>query len=38
MTNLDALPPTGAVIFVTFPKVKNGVGFPARVFAVYPKE
>ena len=38
MTNLDALPPTGAVIFVTFPKVKNGVGFPARVFAVYLKE
>lgn len=38
MTNLDALPPTGAIIFVTFPKVKNGVGFPARVFAVYPKE
>lgn len=36
MTNLDKLPPTGAVVFVTFPKVKNGVGFPARVFAIFP--
>lgn len=26
----------GAVIFCTFPKVRDGVGYPARVFAVCP--
>jgi kynurenine formamidase len=36
MTNLDSVPPTGAIIFVTFPKVKDGMGFPARVFAICP--
>ena len=36
MDHLDELPATGAVIFCTFPKVRDGVGYPARVFAVFP--
>lgn len=36
MANLDQVPPTGAVIVVTWPKVENGVGFPARAFAILP--
>jgi kynurenine formamidase len=36
MTNLDQVPPVGAIVFVTFPNVKNGVGFNSRVFAVCP--
>ena len=36
MDHLDELPATGAVIFCTFPKVHDGVGYPARVFAVCP--
>lgn len=36
MDNLDKVPPTGAFIVATWPKVKNGLGFPARVFAVLP--
>lgn len=36
MDHLDELPATGAVIFCTFPKVRDGVGYPARVFAVCP--
>lgn len=36
MANLDRVPPTGALIVVTWPKVKIGLGFPARVFAVLP--
>ena len=36
MTNLNKLPPTGAWIVATWPKVKGGLGFPARVFAVLP--
>lgn len=34
MDHLDELPATGAVIFCTFPKARDGVGYPARVFAV----
>src|SRR5579883_1241227 len=34
MANLDKVPPTGAIIVVTWPKVKNGLGFPARAFAI----
>lgn len=37
LTNLDQLPESGAIVFVTFPKPKNGSGFPARVFAVAPR-
>ena len=36
MANLDKVPPTGAIIVVTWPKVKNGLGFPARAFAILP--
>jgi kynurenine formamidase len=36
MTNLDKVPATGALIVVTWPKVKDGLGFPARAFAVLP--
>jgi kynurenine formamidase len=36
MTNLDKVPATGALIVVTWPKVKNGLGFPARAFAILP--
>lgn len=36
MTNLDQVPATGAVIVVTWPKVANGFGFPARAFAILP--
>ena len=36
MTNLDKVPPSGAVIVVTWPNVKNGFGFPARAFAILP--
>jgi kynurenine formamidase len=36
MANLDKVPPTGALIVVTWPKVENGLGFPARAFAILP--
>jgi kynurenine formamidase len=36
MDNLDKVPATGAVIFVTWPKVENGLGFPARAIAILP--
>jgi kynurenine formamidase len=36
MANLDKVPPSGAVIIVTWPKVEHGVGFPARAFAILP--
>jgi kynurenine formamidase len=36
MANLDKVPPTGALIVVTWPKVENGLGFPARTFAILP--
>ena len=36
MSNLDKVPATGAVIVVTWPKVENGFGFPARAFAILP--
>jgi len=36
MANLDKVPPTGAVIVVTWPRVKKGLGFPARAFAILP--
>ena len=34
MAYLDEVPPTGSIIVVTWPKVKNGFGFPARAFAI----
>jgi kynurenine formamidase len=36
MANLDKVPPKGALIVVTWPKVKKGLGFPARAFAILP--
>jgi kynurenine formamidase len=36
MANLDKVPPTGALIVVSWPKVRNGLGFPARAFAILP--
>jgi kynurenine formamidase len=36
MANLDTVPETGAIIVVTWPKVENGLGFPARAFAILP--
>src|SRR5436190_3953344 len=36
MANVDQVPATGAVIVVTWPKVENGFGFPARAFAILP--
>ncbi|MBV9549123.1 MAG: cyclase family protein [Alphaproteobacteria bacterium] len=36
MDNLDQVPAKGALIVVTWPKVKNGLGFPARAFAIVP--
>ena len=38
MRNLDQLPPVGAVIFIAFPKLKDGTGFPTRVYAICPEE
>lgn len=38
MRNLDQCPPTGAIIVCSFPKLKNGTGFPARCFAICPNE
>ena len=36
MANLDQVPATGALIVVTWPNVKDGLGFPARAFAILP--
>lgn len=36
LVNLDKVPEAGALAVVTFPKPKNGSGFPARVFAILP--
>ena len=36
MANLDKVPLKGALIVVTWPKVRKGLGFPARAFAILP--
>ncbi|HPJ96099.1 MAG TPA: cyclase family protein [Syntrophales bacterium] len=36
LANLDQVPQAGALVVVTFPKPKDGSGFPARVFAILP--
>jgi kynurenine formamidase len=36
MANLDQVPPTGALIVVTWPKPARGLGFPCRAFAILP--
>ncbi len=38
LTNLDQCPPVGALVFCTFPKVEGGTGYPARCFALCPKD
>lgn len=35
LTNLDRVPPAGALVMVTFPKPRGGSGFPARAIAIY---
>jgi kynurenine formamidase len=37
LANLDQVPEAGALIIVSFPKPKDGSGFPARVFAICPQ-
>lgn len=36
LTNLDKVPEAGALVVASFPKPKDGSGFPARVFAILP--
>lgn len=36
LAHLEAVPPTGALLVVTWAKVKDGLGFPARAFAILP--
>lgn len=38
LTNLDQCPPKGAIVICSFPKTRAASGFPARVFAICPKE
>jgi kynurenine formamidase len=36
LANLDQVSPSGSLVVATWPKPKNGSGFPARVFAIAP--
>lgn len=36
LAHLDAVPEAGALVVASFPKPKDGSGFPARVFAILP--
>lgn len=36
LANLDQVPESGSLIIVSFPKPKDGSGFPARAFAILP--
>ena len=36
MANLDKVLPISALIVVSGPKCRNGLGFPARAFAILP--
>lgn len=38
MRNLDQCPPVGAMIVTAFPKLRDGVGFSARCFAICPND
>jgi len=38
LANLDQVPEAGALVVVTWPKPKDGSGFPARVFAIVPRD
>ena len=35
LTNLDKVPEAGALIMATWPKAKDGSGFPARAVAIH---
>lgn len=37
LANLDLCPESGALVLCAFPKAKGASGFPARVFAICPK-
>lgn len=37
LRGLDQAPAVGAIAFITFPNVRDGLGFPSRVFAIAPK-
>jgi kynurenine formamidase len=37
LARLDQLPPAGAIVFMPFPNLKDGVGFNSRVFAICPR-
>ena len=36
LAHLDEVPEAGALVVASFPKPKDGSGFPARVFAILP--
>ena len=36
LTNQHQVPEAGAIVVVSFPKSKDVLGFPARVFALVP--
>jgi hypothetical protein len=36
LADLDRVPKAGAIVVASFPKPKDGSGFPARVFAILP--
>lgn len=36
LANLDKVPEAGAIVIVSFPKPREGSGFPARVIAILP--
>jgi kynurenine formamidase len=38
MAHLDEVPPVGSMILVGFPKLKDGTGYPTRVYAICPVE
>ena len=38
MRNLHQVPPVGSLIVLAFPKLKDGVGFSTRCFAICPTE
>lgn len=38
MTNLDKVPPVGAIIINSVPKIDNATGFPVRSYAILPDD
>lgn len=38
LANLNRCPPSGGIVVASWPKPKKGSGFPARVFAIVPKD